>query len=814
MRGEYFAAWRFALLVIVGQACVSFATGEASGEEMEALEVAEAGGDFPTQEMRLKTDAMEAAYLAKQKIVAEFKEKKWQQKVLQVKVNNIADAEVKKRNARKAEAMKRIDKLQARRFQAMTANLDLKGEEDRVEATLRQGSLLHERSKKVAYSLNVAVKKTEQLKNGEGIEAFSDRSQVGAMEAKLRIAEAHADGSIKGLTKWQRKDTDSALLHASVETAVGTPTEMNVDLAKDQLHDTARSIHEKEWKRIDELKEKYKAKAAGEAQEKEDAAAEVKTKTEVGQKSEAEMAGKQKEGMSTHIELPHKQRLENNQKKATQHLIDHWSAHEQRVSDELGVKGNMKTEHMMAKEKQAIETKAAQEKIFKAECIKTEATKVAALELRGKKIGAFEAFRQGLVDVHEVLQNHVIIPAELLSDERDLGESSTHGIRSKKSAEHSRQLLGSIDVFGDEKTKKDTIKAQEATAKQEIKAKEAADKATHGAALAGTAMEHKQKNDAANKAAADEKAAADALHAAAERAQKHTESKEQERILKAKVKKSEKDAHFAEDEMQEANVKAAEADTANRKCEGQMFRRRRTCACDDVREREEALEEDELVLGEDSNTANSGDGNVQEWVRRRYANSPVSATGGTPDAVRIPTSLCPCCPILKAGETKSAACRLADDKANAGKSEELGDRAPDRSELQRQSPTAFVPTTSNLPKFSYNAYKTKMKNAVKTGDYVTAGMMQEELRKFHTPEKVNRVSVLSSVEVPQMKTPEVIMPDVAKMHKKAQSIVAGEMTGDEDDSSGGAFDQFHSIKMSPDEADLGESVSMSQHGMD
>lgn len=829
MRGKCSAAWRFALLIIVGQACVSFATEEAAGEDMAVHVVAEAGGDFPTQEMRLKTDAIERGYLAKQKIVAEHKEKKWQQKVLRVKVNHLADAEVKKRSIRKAEAMKRIDKLQARRFQAMNANLDLQGEKDRVQQTLIEGSLLHERSKKTAYSLSVAVKKTEELKNGEGIEALSDRGQVGAMEAKLRIAEAHADGSIKGLTKWQRKDTPSALLHAAVETAVGTPTHLNVDLANDQLHDTAKSIHEKEWKRIDELKEKYKVKAANEAQEKEDAASEAKHKTEVGQKSEAEKKGKQEEGMSAHIELPHKKRVENMQKKRTQQLIDHWSAHEQRVSDELGVKGNMRTIHMKYKEGTEKEKAASLEKIFKAECLKTEATKVSALEVRGKKIGVFEQARQGLIDAQNDLNNRkTTIDEQKLSDEEELGESSKVGTRpvrlatdqarvrewasyKQKSGKHSRNLLffglfGGGDKGPSEGDVKMSVAKTNADAKvaiESVKTKEVSRKATYEKS---TKSESSQKDEAREKADVIEKnreTSTKALEAAAEKAAKEAVLLSDERASKARLKKAEKDSHFAEEEMQEANQKAATADTANRKCEGNAFRRRRTCACDDALQRREAMEEEELELGEGSESG----GDVTEWVRRRYSTKTARRRKIGNDAVRLPTSVCPCCPPLKAGETKSTACQLADakkeetDKIMSGGAE-LGDRAPNRYELQHQSP-AFVPPTLNQPKFSYQDYEEKMQNAVKHGDYITAGMMQEELKKFHSPETS---SVMHAAQVTQMEAPEVVMPDIAKMHKKAESIVAGEIAGDEDNGDG-AFDQYRTIKISPDEADLGESVS-------
>jgi hypothetical protein len=55
-----------------------------------------------------------------------------------------------------------------------------------------------------------------------------------------------------------------------------------------------------------------------------------------------------------------------------------------------------------------------------------------------------------------------------------------------------------------------------------------------------------------------------------------------EKQKKQELGEAERKAHNAEEKMQEANSKAADAAVQSRHCEGEMYRRRRTCACDDI----------------------------------------------------------------------------------------------------------------------------------------------------------------------------------------------------------------------------------------
>jgi len=156
-----------------------------------------------------------------------------------------------------------------------------------------------------------------------------------------------------------------------------------------------------------------------------------------------------------------------------------------------------------------------------------------------------------------------------------------------------------------------------------------------------------------------------------------------ENAKKEALAEADRKAKNAENKMQESNVKAADADTQNRKCEGAMFRRRRTCACDDMPGRKMLLDDEveEVRLGEGTGTpphlegiekqstmakaghqsamANIAADEVRgkkeanyerrRYVRRRYVKPTAAdrrrryAFPAPPPPARVPGKVCPCC---------------------------------------------------------------------------------------------------------------------------------------------------------------------------
>jgi len=131
--------------------------------------------------------------------------------------------------------------------------------------------------------------------------------------------------------------------------------------------------------------------------------------------------------------------------------------------------------------------------------------------------------------------------------------------------------------------------------------------------LQADAMEKDTKKDNKNTMVAEGaiKAKAIAEHTAEEKKVKDTLAASQQR------------ANNKQESMQEANNKAATADTQARHCEGELYRRRRTCACDDMGGGEER---DLMEARGTSDATQSGWGRTSTKRERK-----VSAKRGSPD---------------------------------------------------------------------------------------------------------------------------------------------------------------------------------------
>merc|ERR1711871_122564 len=392
----------FVAVLIFGQLCMSLAVDEGVSDAMEMGEMvgAEAtSGALPVQEMKQKAEEIERSTLAKHKAKADRKEQQWKIRVQKIKVEKIADASMEKKV--------KYQKLQERRIKELTAKNDKRSQaEQDIVGYKTEGARLAENmatQESAAKALRTGIKSTAKLVAGEGKNAIADRKAASAMLAELRVAEAHADGTIKGLTDAQKANTDFQLLHAAVETAVGTPTLSNVDLAEKQLKDTAKKTHEKHGKLIGKMEVQFKAKRAQELKNKEDRAVEDKAKKELKEKRGQEKGGKKVENINDHMELPGKKIKEGYQKKANDLVRNNWFKHERRVTDELAVKSRMKTERMIANEQSDKKGAKLAEAENKKVCKSLLAKKVSALERRHKAISAFSAARRGLIKAQATL---------------------------------------------------------------------------------------------------------------------------------------------------------------------------------------------------------------------------------------------------------------------------------------------------------------------------------------------------------------------------------------------------------------------------
>merc|ERR1712159_55318 len=674
----------FVAVLIFGQLCMSLAVDEGVSDAMEMGEMAGAeatSGALPVQEMKQKAEEIERSTLAKHKVKADRKEQQWKMRGQKIKVEKIADASMEKKVKYQKHQERHIKELTAKQDKKSQAEQDIVGyktEAARLSENMARNMATQESAAK---ALRTGIKSTAKLVAGEGKSAIADRKAATAMLAELRVAEAHADGTIKGLTDAQKANTDFQLLHAAVETAVGTPTLSNVDLAEKQLKDTAKKTHEKHGKLIGKMEVQFKAKRAQELKNKEDRAVEIKAKKELKEKRGQEKGGKKVENINDHMELPGNKIKEGYQKKANDLVRTNWFKHEQRVTDELAVKSRMKTERMIANEQSDKKGAKLAEAENKKVCKSLLAKKVSALERRHKAISAFSAARRGLIKAqatlngqkttieeapsyqnkgnecqtqskyyvggrfstskagcekacsakgkachafntwegncqllrHGAVGDHLECPTNRVTGEREcpnklnncnlyqkvtgpgseeslvedsleleLGDSM--GTKDANQLGYAKKIRAGISrgwshLTGKEKKDK---KAARDRAERSNKAKERSAKARERSA--------KERNDKTRQKNAEKnkKAAVRRANANAKAAEANSKSMAQAKLLadekrnKRGLKAAERRVQNAGTKMKERNLKAADADTQARKCEGNLLRRRRTCACDDA----------------------------------------------------------------------------------------------------------------------------------------------------------------------------------------------------------------------------------------
>jgi len=361
------------------------------------------GKKFPAQEMKEKAADIERSYLAHQKVKMEYNEEKWGKKVQKIQVSRVSDHVMEQKQ--KATNIQNIRANEVMNKDAVTqkATDELRSNrENQYKDVVNKGHIM-ENTNKASISLKVAIKKTEALKDGEGVSALADRQSVGAMLAKLRIAQAHADGSIKGLTKHQRQQTPDLMLHSSVENMVGKQTEKSIMLAKDALKDAAKSATERHWKGIDALKKEYVKRTITEKEEKTEMDSKIKLTKETSEKKSAEKDGKQIENVNDQLEMPGKKIKEGWGKKEMSLIRANWMAHEQRVTDEKAVKGTLQTARIKESEKSEKKQAAESATFMKESCASYGTKKTQAEAIRMKKIDAYSIARDHVQLTQEML---------------------------------------------------------------------------------------------------------------------------------------------------------------------------------------------------------------------------------------------------------------------------------------------------------------------------------------------------------------------------------------------------------------------------
>jgi len=188
---------------------------------------------------------------------------------------------------------------------------------DTFKDLLTQNMNREAKAKEAADQLQEAIPLVEAMKQGEGLNAEFDRSMATSTLAALRIAAAHADGSLPGLSPSQQKVNCLVKLQEAIVVATGNPTGLNLAAARKQLLETTACTDKERRTKYNQRKEevekeeealvmqkggehaeKFKAKESKEKQEraKEAKAADEANTTELEkQKEEGNNAAKAEE---------------------------------------------------------------------------------------------------------------------------------------------------------------------------------------------------------------------------------------------------------------------------------------------------------------------------------------------------------------------------------------------------------------------------------------------------------------------------------------------------------------------------------------
>jgi len=388
-------------------------------------------GSFPTQKLKAMADETERTFLARAKVLADEREEKWKKKVLAFKVGRNADKIEERRDKVVREASKKKKEYRDMRKKAYKATLKADVNKGMAEHQTKAATQLKERRQKAEEALKEAVKIATRIHISEGPDAEMDRRTSSAMLAKLRIAQAHADGSLPGLSAEQRKNFCIVSLHAAIKHATGSPSKNNLQRA---LRMVRKSEECNEKESLKKVRVKNKRIAAKKAKERK--MARLKRKRErrkvlMKKYGKQEKVGKKEERMSE-VELPEKRRREMWTKKRDKEKRHKWMAFQVAQTQKLQEQAKENTDKHIQKEQGTKKEKQQKHKQQKEQCEFLSTRKDMALEKRAKAISAFARARYALLKESGSLKDMFDWTASSESDEyrldteeQDLGESSS-----------------------------------------------------------------------------------------------------------------------------------------------------------------------------------------------------------------------------------------------------------------------------------------------------------------------------------------------------------------------------------------------------
>jgi len=352
---------------------------------------------FPVQQLKANSANIERVFLAKKKAESDWHNEKWYKKVLKVKVLRDADNIMEKREKKLDNDNEDKARLAAIRSKEDGAKVAATENRQRAQDQEQKTAYATERQKKASFALHQAVKQVTKLKDGEGDLASADRQQSSSMLAKLRVASAHADKNIVGLTPAQKEMLPMRALHAALELATGDPNDVNLHFLSRQFKETTADVAKENKEKIKDMNNKHEHDQKAFLKKLNDAHLMEKQARETKAKKEAIMEGKKEEYRETRLKIPAYRSNEEHQKRVGSELRHEFVDHQNRITYEIDQKGQVELQRMKSHETAYKKAKQSGEALVDNQCENLQKTRVKVMEARNKKVAAFSAARKNLL---------------------------------------------------------------------------------------------------------------------------------------------------------------------------------------------------------------------------------------------------------------------------------------------------------------------------------------------------------------------------------------------------------------------------------
>jgi len=307
-------------------------------------------GEMTSQEVVQKADLYDARWTSKIKLRAARREATYQREVWDEKINKHADATQERQSKKKKRQLKKMDMTLKTSNNELAAKNEVETMELQAKSLDENRAQLKGKEAETSLSLKRNIKQVEAMKEAPGQAAEADRITASGILGEMRIAKAHADHILTGLSKKESQSTPLVMLDAAMKRAIADPNQENIAGAKERIERTVAEIEQIKEERNVKLVQQGIEKTSKELKDKEEAIALIKKKAEIKEKRSAELKSKQDEHYQSTLQyVMGKQKLKNTRFYNAE-LAEKWIAHEGRVDEEHNEKQDYKLHYLQAKE--------------------------------------------------------------------------------------------------------------------------------------------------------------------------------------------------------------------------------------------------------------------------------------------------------------------------------------------------------------------------------------------------------------------------------------------------------------------------------